>query len=41
MSGEEYKKLIIEMLNQIDDKEALIKIFTMVEFWFKERQGRK
>lgn len=37
----DYKKLIIEMLEQLEDKTVLIKIFTMVEFWYKEQQGRK
>ena len=37
----DYKKLIIEMLEQLEDENILIKIFTMVEFWYKEQQGRK
>lgn len=39
--GVDYKKLIIEMLEQLEDENILIKIFTMVEFWYKEQQGRK
>lgn len=33
------KESIIEMLDQITDEAALIKIFTMVEFWLNEGKG--
>ena len=41
MNGEDYKKIIIEMLKKLNDEAALIKIYTMVEFLLEEEQGRE
>lgn len=40
MNSEDYKKMIVELVGEIENREALIKIFTTVEFWHGEERGR-
>lgn len=40
MNTDDYKKLIIKMLKLIESEAILIKIYTMVEFWLNEQQGK-
>ena len=40
MNTNDYRKLIIKMLKLIESEGVLIKIYTMVEFWLNEQQGK-